>query len=57
MSYNQVVLDSEVYINLFMLAFKHVETGKMALLNNRKFIGVELSPEYVEIAKKRLSNS
>lgn len=28
MSYNQVVVDSEVYINLFMLAFKHVETGK-----------------------------
>lgn len=32
-------------------------TGKMALLNNRKFIGVELSPEYVEIAKKRIESS
>jgi len=29
-------------------------TGKMALLNNRKFIGIELSPEYVEIARKRI---
>lgn len=29
-------------------------TGKMALLNNRKFIGVELSPEYTEIAKSRI---
>lgn len=29
-------------------------TGKMALLNNRKFIGIELSQEYVEIAKKRI---
>lgn len=32
-------------------------TGKMALLNNRKFIGIELSPEYVEIAKKRIESS
>lgn len=32
-------------------------TGKMALLNNRKFIGIELSPEYVEIAKERIENS
>lgn len=32
-------------------------TGKMALLNNRKFIGVELSPEYVEIAKKRIQDA
>ena len=32
-------------------------TGKMALLNNRKFIGVELSPEYVEIAKKRIDEA
>lgn len=31
-------------------------TGKMALLNNRKFIGIELSSEYVEIAKKRLES-
>ena len=29
-------------------------TGKMALLNNRKFVGIELSPEYVEIARKRI---
>ena len=31
-------------------------TGKMALLNNRKFIGIELSPEYVEIARKRIES-
>jgi len=31
-------------------------TGKMALLNNRKFIGIELSPEYVDIARKRIEN-
>ena len=29
-------------------------TGKMALLNNRKFVGIELSPDYVEIARKRI---
>jgi site-specific DNA-methyltransferase (adenine-specific) len=29
-------------------------TGKMALKNNRRFIGIEISPEYVEIAKRRL---
>jgi DNA modification methylase len=32
-------------------------TAKMALLNNRKFIGFEISPEYVEIANKRLENA
>lgn len=31
-------------------------TGKMALLNNRKFVGIELSPEYVEIARKRIQS-
>lgn len=29
-------------------------TGKMALLNNRKFIGIELSEEYFEIARNRI---
>jgi site-specific DNA-methyltransferase (adenine-specific) len=29
-------------------------TGKMALLNNRKFIGIEKVEEYFEIAKKRI---
>ena len=29
-------------------------TGKMALLNNRKFIGIEKVEEYFEIAKKRV---
>ena len=28
-------------------------TGKMALKNNRRFIGIEISSEYVEIAKRR----
>ena len=29
-------------------------TGKMAIKNNRRFIGIEISPECVEIAKRRL---
>ena len=29
-------------------------TGKMALLNNRRFIGVDISQEYVDIATERL---
>lgn len=32
-------------------------TGKMAILNNRKFIGIEKVPEYFEIAKKRIQDS
>ena len=31
-------------------------TGKMALLNNRKFIGIEKVEEYFEISKKRIEN-
>ena len=31
-------------------------TGKMALLNNRRFIGIEKVEEYFEIAKKRIEN-
>lgn len=31
-------------------------TGKMALLHNRKFIGIELSQEYVNIAKVRIAH-
>lgn len=30
-------------------------TGKMALLNNRKFIGVDISEEYIEIARERIN--
>jgi len=30
--------------------------GEAALLEGRKYIGVEISPEYFEISKKRLSN-
>jgi DNA modification methylase len=31
-------------------------TGKMALLNNRNFIGIEIDDEYFEIAKKRIES-
>ena len=30
-------------------------TGKMAKLNNRRFIGIEKVPEYFEIAQKRIA--
>lgn len=32
-------------------------TGKMALLNKRKFVGIDLSPEYVEISRKRIQEA
>jgi DNA modification methylase len=32
-------------------------TGKMAKLNSRNFIGIELDPEYFEIAKARIENN
>lgn len=32
-------------------------TGKMALKNGREFIGIDISPEYIEIARERLSQS
>ena len=32
-------------------------TAKMAMLNDRNFIGSELSPEYCEIAEKRIQNA
>lgn len=32
-------------------------TGKMAKLNNRKFIGIEKVPEYFEIAKQRIESA
>ena len=31
-------------------------TSKMALLNNRQFIGVDLSKEYIDIARERIGN-
>lgn len=31
-------------------------TGKMAKLNNRKFIGIEKVPEYFEIARNRIES-
>ena len=31
-------------------------TGKMAVLNNRNFIGIELDEEYFQIAKQRIEN-
>jgi DNA modification methylase len=30
-------------------------TGKMAVLNNRNFIGIEIAPEYMAIAEKRIA--
>ena len=32
-------------------------TGKMALLNDREFVGIDISPEYVEISRQRLNQS
>ena len=32
-------------------------TGKMAKLLKRNFIGIEISPEYLEIAKKRIEGT
>jgi site-specific DNA-methyltransferase (adenine-specific) len=32
-------------------------TGKMALLHNREFIGIDVSAEYIEIARQRLAES
>ena len=32
-------------------------TGKMALLNERRFIGIDISSEYIEIARQRLRES
>ena len=32
-------------------------TGKMAVLNNRKFIGIELDDTYFEIAKERINKA
>lgn len=32
-------------------------TGKMAILNNRNFIGIELDEEYFEIARKRIDEA
>ena len=29
-------------------------TGKMAILNGREFIGIDISPEYCELARKRI---
>lgn len=29
-------------------------TGKMALLNHRRFIGIDISPDYIEISRERL---
>lgn len=30
-------------------------TGKMALLNGRSFVGIDISPEYIDIARSRIS--
>ena len=31
-------------------------TGKMALINNRRFIGIDISAHYINIARQRLTN-
>ena len=31
-------------------------TGKMALMNDRDFIGIDISPEYIEIARQRFAD-
>ncbi len=31
-------------------------TGKMALMNDRDFIGIDISPEYIEIARQRFTD-
>jgi DNA modification methylase len=32
-------------------------TGVVAKENNRNFIGIELNPDYIKMAKKRIDNS
>lgn len=32
-------------------------TGKMAVLNNRNFIGIEIAPEYMAIAERRITDA
>lgn len=46
--------EGEIVLDCFMGSGT---TGKMALLNNRQFIGIEISKEYFEIAKKRIEKS
>ena len=36
---------------------KILETAKMAILNNRNWIGSEISKEYCEIAEKRINEN
>jgi site-specific DNA-methyltransferase (adenine-specific) len=45
--------EDEIVIDPFMGSGT---TAKMALHNNRNFIGFEISSEYIEIANKRLNN-
>ena len=32
-------------------------TGKMAVLNNRNFVGIEIDKEYFDIAEKRIAEA
>ena len=45
--------EGDVVLDCFMGS---ATTGKMALLNNRKFIGIEKVEEYFEISKQRIEN-
>ena len=44
--------ESDIVMDIFMGSGT---TGKMAVLNNRKYIGFEISKEYCEIAEKRIN--
>ena len=44
--------DSGIVLDMFMGSGT---TGLVALKNNRKYVGIELNPEYIKIAEKRLS--
>jgi site-specific DNA-methyltransferase (adenine-specific)/modification methylase len=46
--------DNDIVVDPFMGSGT---TGKVALLNNRRFIGIELTKEYFDIAEKRILES
>ena len=46
--------ESDVVLDPFMGSGT---TGKMAIRNNRKFIGIEINPDYFKLSQKRLANA